>query len=319
MEEGTMLIDILKFLFIVFLFLGLILLFDANPFNDEKKISISFNRTSAEAKRQQINADRELTRKEKIISKITGLLNLLGKSWDFFYKLIGACFLVGMIFGLIIFSDLLLALPMGVISTPLSFVILRSLAAGKIRKQLDVLENAMSIITNSYMTSENILTAVENYVKIKNKGIPEEYIKITPFDRFIANTRMINPNIKRALKIMAAEVDNEDFTSWVNVLILCVDDKGLKYMLKPIVQGMNDVKALQLKSDTEMAAAWRRFFMMVVTTFATIPLLRLMNKDWFDILTKTGPGKVLVILMIASALGSSIYAAKVNKPIRDIQ
>ena len=314
-----MLINIFTFIFIVFLFFGMILLFDANPFADEKKISISFNRSSAETKRQQINADRELTRKERIISKISGLLSLIDRTWDFFYKLVGACFVVGIVFGLIIFSDLLLAIPMGLMATPISLIILRTLASGKIRKQLEVLENAMSIITNSYMTTENIINAVENYVKIKNKGVQEEYIKITPFDKFIANTRMINPNIKRALKIMAAEVGSKDFSAWVDVLIQCQDDKGLKYMLKPIVQGMNDVKSLQLKSDTQMAASWRQFILMVVATFSTIPFLRIMNEDWFDILTKTGPGKVLVILMILATLGSSIHAAKINKPISDLK
>ena len=320
MEDGRkMILSIIKLLIIFLLFIGLVLLFDANPFNEEKKISISFNRTSAETKRQQINADRELTRKEKIISKISGLLSLIEREWTFFYKIIGACFAVGTIFGLIVFSDIFLALPLGVISMPLSLIILRSLASGKIRKQLEVLENAMSIITNSYMTTENILTSVEKYVKIKNKGVQEEFIKITPFDRFVSNTKMINPNIKRALKIMAAEVDNKDFTTWTNVLIQCQDDKGLKYMLKPIVQCMNDIKSLQLKSDTQMAAAWRQFIMMVGATFMTIPFLRIMNDDWFHILTDTPIGKVLVILMILSALGSSIYAAKVNKPIRDMK
>ncbi|HWQ77865.1 MAG TPA: hypothetical protein VN381_03570 [Anaerovoracaceae bacterium] len=314
-----MLVSILNLLFIAALFIGLVFLLDANPFADEKKISISFNRTSAETKRQQINADRELTGKEKIISKISGLLDLIDKPWTFYYRIAGACFAAGTIFGLIVFSDIFLALPMGLISTPLSFIILRSLASGKIRKQLEVLENAMSIITNSYITTENIITSAEKYVKIKNKGVQDEFIKITPFDRFISNTRMINPNVKRALKIMAAEVDNKDFTAWTNVLIQCQDDKGLKYMLKPIVQGMNDVKSLQLKSDTQMAASWRQFIMMVVATFSTIPFLRIMNKEWFDILTKTGIGKALVILMILSALGSSIYAAKINKPIRDMK
>jgi len=312
-------IDVIYAVIAILLFVGLINLFDANPFKDEKRISLSFTKSYAKSKRDQINADRELNKREELVSKINGLLMLLDKDWQYYYKLMFICFVGGFIFGVVVVADFLLAIPMGIISIPLSYLILRSKAGSEIRRQLDNLENAMSIITNGYMVSENIITAVESYVKAKNRGLEEDLIKITPFDKFIANTRMINPNIKRALKILAAEIDNEDFTAWANVLILCQDDKGLKYMLKPIVQGMNDVKALQLKSDTEIANAWKNYIMMVILTFLTIPFLRMMEEEWFLILTDTTVGRILILLMIISALGSSIYAAKVNKPIRGMK
>lgn len=312
-------VNVVYGLIAIFLFIGLIILFDANPLKDEKKIFLSFTKSHAKSKREQINADRELNKREKLVLKINGLLMLLDKDWNYYYKLVFLCFVGGFIFGIVVISDFILAIPMGLVATPLSYLILRQKAGSQIRRQLDSLENAMSIITNSYMVSENIISAVESYVNAKNRGLHEDLIKITPFDKFIANTKMINPNIKRALKILAVEIDNEDFTSWINVLILCQDDKGLKYMLKPIVQGMNDVKALQLKSDTEISAAWRNFILMVVMTFLTIPLLRMLEEEWFLILTQTFIGRSLVILMIISALGSAIYAAKVNKPIRGLK
>lgn len=301
------------------LFYGLITLLDANPLKDEKRISLSFTKSYAKSKREQINADRELNKREELVSKINGLLMLIDKDWTYYYKLMVLCFIGGLFFGIIVVGDILLAIPMGIISIPISYLFLRSKAGGEIRRRIENLENAMSIITNGYMVSENIIHAVEAYVRAKNRGIDQDLIKVTPFDKFIANTKMINPNIKRGLKIMAAEIDNEDFTAWTNVLILCQDDKGLKYMLKPIVQGMNDVKALQLKSDVEISMAWKNFIIMIVLTFLTIPFLRLMEEEWFLILTDTPIGKLLILLMIISALGSSIYAAKVNKPIRGMK
>jgi hypothetical protein len=78
---------------------------------------------------------------------------------------------------------------------------------------------------------------------------------------------------------------------------------------------MNDAKAMQIESDGMMTRVWRDYLMTVGMMFSIIPMMRFSNAEWFAILTGTTIGKMLIVVMLMTALATSFYVMKVTKPV----
>jgi hypothetical protein len=98
------------------------------------------------------------------------------------------------------------------------------------------------------------------------------------------------------------------------MLILCHHDRRLKFALFPIVKAMNDAKSMQVESDGMMVRVWRDYLLTAGLMFSVIPLMRFSNAEWFSILTTTAVGKLLVLLMLLTALGTAFYVLRATKP-----
>jgi low affinity Fe/Cu permease len=99
------------------------------------------------------------------------------------------------------------------------------------------------------------------------------------------------------------------------MLIFCYRDRRLKFALFPVIKSMNDAKAMQIESDSMMARVWRDYLMTVGMMFSIIPMMRFSNAEWFAILTETSIGKLLIVVMLMTALATSFYVMKVTKPV----
>lgn len=307
------------FLLLVFLFLvaGIVLVSDISLIKKEKEINISFKETMAKSKRGKINAFITLSRYDLLILKIDALLLKINKKRGYLYLLMIICFSCGITVGYICFQGVFLSFTAGIIFLPLFYLYLLFQAQGATRKELEELENTMSIITNAYMGNDDIVRSVEVFVREKNK-YEDNQIKITPFDEFISDIIMINPNVERGLAILAGKIDNKHFYEWVKVLVLCSQDRRLKFALQPVVDAMNDEKLMQIESDTQMTLAWRNYLITVIVMFSIIPSLRIAQESWYLILTQTLIGKVFIFLMMLTSLVTGAYVMKINKPINTI-
>lgn len=220
----------------------------------------------------------------------------------------------GFLAGLLLFNNAGLAAAMSVCLLPAPYFYLTVKSSGAAREEIEGLENTMSIITNAYAASNDIIKAVETYVEEKNRYIPAHLRTPTPFDEFVSEIRLINPNVEHGLYRLSAKIKNRYFTEWVKTLILCHHDRRLKFALFPIIKAMNDAKSMQIESDGMMVRVWRDYLLTAGLMFSVIPMMRFSNAEWFSILTESTVGKLLIVLMLLAALATAFYVMKITKP-----
>lgn len=171
------------------------------------------------------------------------------------------------------------------------------------------LETALSIITTSYERSDDILLAVRENI---------EYIKPPLRETFMAfegEATAVSSNIKRALLNLREKVDNDIFREWVDTLILCQDDRTLKDTLQPIVQKLADVRIVNNELSTMIASVRNEYWMMVALVIGNIPLLYLLNKEWFHTLLFSTPGKLVCGICGVVIFVTALFMKKFTKPI----
>lgn len=307
----------LYFLVFVFMSIGLILLLPGK----KKNTVFNFGEAEASEKRKSILNKKKLTFKEKAEAKVDSLLMKMGKDRAYFKNLVLSFMLLGFILGLICFRGLFLSFVSALCFSPLSYLYMVLRTQEATREELSELQNAMSVITNSYIGSNNIVKAVETYVLAKRNSMsPEElkFQKTTPFEAFVAQCVTINPNIDNALEILAYRINNKYFNEWVKNLRMCIKDRNMKFSLQPIIQQMADEKIMQIESDGAMRKAWQTYLTMIGCMYGTVFLFRIVQKDWYDILVGTLIGQALIVLMLLVSIISAVFVVRINKPLSDI-
>lgn len=285
--------------------LALLLLFRLNPF------SIMENPLK---KRRLILAGTKLKITERISLHFTTLFRQTRCSKRKFLVLLLLSAAGGFTAGLFLFSNGGLAAVMSACILPAPYFYLTVKSSAAAREEIEGLENTMSIITNAYAGNDDIIKAVELYVEEKNRYIPAHLRTPTPFDEFVSEIRLINPNVEHGLYRLSAKIKNRYFSEWVKTLILCHQDRRLKFALFPIVKSMNDAKAMQTESDGMMVRVWRDYLLTAGLMFSIIPMMHAANKEWYFLLTHTAIGKLLIILMMGIALATAFYVMRATKP-----
>lgn len=294
-------------LIIVFILicLALFLLLEINPFKIEQ---------NPLKKRRLILAGTRLKITERITIHFATLFRQTRCTKKKFLVMVLVSAAGGFVAGILLFGSTDLAAVMSACMTPAPYFYLTVKSSSAAREEIEGLENTMSIITNAYAGCDDIIKAVELYVEEKNRYVPVNLRVPTPFDEFITEIRLVNPNVEHGLYRLSAKIKNRYFSEWVKTLILCHKDRRLKFALFPIIKAMNDAKSMQIESDGMMVRVWRDYLMTAGLMFSVIPMMRFSNAEWFSILTKTTIGRLLIVLMLLTALGTAFYVMKVTKP-----
>lgn len=290
----------------VLISLALFLLLELNPLVTEQ---------NPLKKRRLYLVGAKLKITEQIAVRFQNLFRQTGCTHKKYFGMTGASAAGGFLAGLMLFNNVELATVMSVCLTPAPFFYLTVKSATAAREEIEGLENTMSIITNAYAGCDDIIKAVETYVEEKNRYIPSHLRNPTAFDEFISEIKLINPNAEHGLYRLAAKIKNRYFAEWVKMLILCYHDRRLKFALFPIIKAMNDAKSMQIESDGMMVRVWRDYLMTAGLMFSVIPMMRFSNVEWFSILTQTTIGKLLIVIMLLTALATAFYVMKITKPV----
>jgi len=173
----------------------------------------------------------------------------------------------------------------------------------------DEIETAMSIITTSYIRNEDIINSVQEnlpYLKPPVNSI---------FKSFLGEATAINSDIKSALLHLKNRINNEIFKEWVDVLIQCQDDRTLKDTLLPVVSKLTDVRIVNNELKTLLYEPRKEFYLMVALLLCNIPLLYMLNRDWFETLMFSAPGKIVLAVCGAVVLITTLLMMKYTKQI----
>ncbi len=182
--------------------------------------------------------------------------------------------------------------------------------AGTYKKQLGVeLETALSIITTSYLRTEDILTSVKENIDFINPPVKAH------FEEFITESELINANTVSALNRLKLKIPNAIFHEWVNGLIRCQSDRTMKNTLLTTIQKFSDVRAVQSELDSSVASVKREAFMMMGLVAVNVPLLYVINREWFETLLYSIQGKITLAVCAAIVLFSFLRIMKLSEPI----
>ena len=171
------------------------------------------------------------------------------------------------------------------------------------------LETALSIITTAYLRNEDIITSIEENVHYLNAPVK------TVFESFISRIKLSNPDVTAALLEMKQQIDNEVFHEWCDSLILCQNDRSLKSTLTPIVNKLSDMRVVNADLEYLITGPRKEFITMSFLVIGNIPLLYMLNKDWYNSLMNTIPGQVILAVSAVGIFVATAIVIKLTKPI----
>ena len=246
----------------------------------------------------------------KTLVKMKNALEVTGKSKQFTL----ACFLSLVLFAggavlSIIIGNVFLLPVLAVTGALVPFFYTTSTLSYYEKHTKEELETTLSIITTSYIRSDDIVSAVkENLVYIKP---PLRDV----FRTFEIEATAVSANIKRALYNLREKVDNEIFREWCETLIQCQDDRTLKDTLLSVVAKLTDVRIVNSELKTMLSSARNEYWMMVLLVVGNIPLLYFLNKDWYRTLMFTTSGKAVLGVCGIVILITALFMMRFTKPI----
>lgn len=152
------------------------------------------------------------------------------------------------------------------------------------------LETALSIITTSYVRTDDIVSAVKENIQYLKPPVKDI------FAGFVAENMMISSDVKQSIRHLKEKVNNSIFAEWCETLIACQDDRTLKDTLMPIVTKLTDVRIVNNEIKGMLSSARIEYYMMAGMVVGNIPLLYFLNKDWFNALMFTTLGKLVLAI-----------------------
>ena len=295
----------------VFVVVGIYLLFDLSP--DKITEDFVIVMTPKDSLREEIRNLRENKKRHRLYTLIIDFrdaLTVTGKGKQFSL----VCFLslvlmfTGAVFSLLI-NNVFLMPVLGIAGALAPFYYTANILSIYRKQTNEELETALSIITNSYIRSDDIILAIEEnreYIKPPLNDI---------FKTFLVEAKTVSSSIKRALYHLKEKVDNNVYKEWCDTLILCQDDRTLKDTLIPVVNKLTDVRVVNNELKTMLSSVRMEYLMMVLLVIGNIPLLYFLNKDWFHTLIFGTAGKAVLGVCGAVILVTLILLMKFTKPI----
>ena len=191
----------------------------------------------------------------------------------------------------------------------LPFLFARNTIAAYDKHIREEMETALSVVTTSYIRTDDIVTSVkENLTNLKP---PIRDI----FAGFVGDAMMVSSDTKAALRNLRDRIDNDIFAEWCDTLIACQDDRTLNDTLLPIVSKLTDVRIVNNELKTMLDAVRNEYLTMVLLVVGNIPLIYALNKDWFNSLMFTTHGKLVLAICSMTILVTAMFMMKFTKPI----
>lgn len=171
------------------------------------------------------------------------------------------------------------------------------------------LETALSLITTSYTRTDNLIQAVRE--NIPNLRPPIKGI----FESFLTETSSIIPDIRVAISHLKEKIANDVFAEWCDTLIACQNDRNLKDTLMPVASKLTDIRLVNNSLKTMLENSRREYFTMVIMVLANIPILYILNKEWYNALMHTTFGKIVLAICAVVIFFTALRMSKLTKPV----
>gem|GEM_PF-6938081 len=293
-----------------FSFLGNCSPFDIIHFWAEQRRSLALRAVSTLRKPNRLQLVRDRSFWQKYLLKVDDLLNLPSNRWrPSTYWQLTICLIIigGLLGGLVGNIYLSVVFAIGMMTMPYLYLL-----AGYYRYLKDMsssLNLGMTLLTNDYLQSEDLIRSAEaNYERLES---PLKQIIIA----FLTEVKVLNPDVKVAIKKMRYQVVDYYFKRWCDVMIQCQDDRDFKNILPAIIAEMADVRKQQIEYDLMMSQNLRSYWQLVLIAASGVPVLAAVNYDLAYYLINTVLGKMIVALIFAVLFGVSYIVISNNRPV----
>ena len=282
------------------------------PLRVVRRIELRTSKNDEEKEEKRLLLRAGLSKKDLLLIRLRSTLQVAGVSNVKFGLLTAGACLLGVAGGGLLFSWLV-GVFAGLTCAIFPYIFLTLRVQKLERLQEEQLGAIMQTVTNAYVSSNDLVKAMQTYVADRNQrqGRP----LIDPFGEFLAELTLVNADQTRALLILQSKISNPYFHDWCKMLILCGRDSEMKFALYPILAAMNDKKALQEESDNAMKKIWINFLTVVGLSFSIPLMLKLLNEDWYEILVGTAIGQTILIVMFIYAIVAAFLVLRINKPL----
>lgn len=186
---------------------------------------------------------------------------------------------------------------------------LRSTSAAYKKHLNDELETAVSTVTTSYLRSGDLIKAVRENVPYMNPPVKFH------FESFLMESEMLNANLVSAIYTLKGKIPNSIFHEWCDVLIQCQSDRNMKHTLSFTVQKFSDIRIIQSELEAIIHGPKQEAITMVLLVIGNIPLLYVLNREWFITLMFTFAGKLTLAVCAAVILFSITKILKISRPV----
>ncbi len=222
-----------------------------------------------------------------LISDAKNMLVLSGNKflldWILFIAIMLA--LLGFLIGIIlknIFIAPVLALALFI--SPYIYVFFMSIRWQK--KLVEELETSLSIITTAYIRSNDIVGSIKENLDYLSPNVKKV------FNSFVIETTYINSNTKGAIRKLREKINNDIFREWCDILILCMNNSEQKTALLPVVAKLSNMRVVTEELSNIIYEPLREYIIMMFLYIINLPMLRILNKEWFNNLTTSTVGKI---------------------------
>ena len=263
--------------------------------------------------REQSRSLRENKKRHSIyekLMKIKTALTVTGKAKQFslicFLSVV--LFVIGILLSVAI-KNLFLLPTISIALALVPFIYTTNILSLYERTTKEELETTLSIISTSYIRNDDIVYAVQENIEYIKPPIKEV------FKSFETEATLVSSDIKKALHHLKRKIDDEIFREWCDALIQCQDDRTLKDTLLPIVSKLTDVRVINNELKTMLQSAKNEYWMMVLLLISNIPILYILNKDWFNTLVYETSGKAVLGICGVVILVTALFMIKFTKPV----
>ena len=135
------------------------------------------------------------------------------------------------------------------------------------------------------------------------------------FRDFMTQVKLVNPDVEAAIRSLRTKIDNEIFREWCDAMADCQHDRSLKTTLTPIITKLSDTRTVNAELEFMLAEPRKEFIIMVIFVIGNIPLMYMLNRDWYDTLMFTPLGQVILAITAAVVFVSTAFVIKLTKPI----
>lgn len=286
---------------------GLFLMTNVRPRDVAGPLKKPFERSLSRKKRVRFITGKKPSAVQRMAEEAVTMLDAsgMGEQAATYRNMAILLAVAGVLFGMVIDNPLVsIVLGVGLAMTPLTIIRLRT--ADYKRMLNERLEMAMSSVTNSYVATGNLLTAVERVLPMMPAPVNDV------FRRFVADMQYVDGNAVRAIQHMREASDNWYWTEWCNALIQCQDDVSLNRTLSGIVERLSEMRQIQLEVDTTLRKHMSDYVVTVFLVLGSIPLMGFMIPDWYDMLMNSIPGKITLAAVLATVLITSVWVSRAN-------
>jgi tight adherence protein B len=289
---------------------GLFLLLDIHPSDMTGKLSTLFQKSSEKKRRIRRITGKP---KNKLVATVDDAKRMLiaanmDERIDAYKWAAIILAFVGFLFGIALNNiPAALVLAAGLGCSPL--IIIRIRTGDYTRNLHEKLESAMSTVTSSYISSGDLIGAVESNLHL----LPSPMDNV--IRQFYTETQLVDSDIVKALRRMRQRIDNRYWHDWCDVLTQCQRDRQLRFALPGIINRLGEMRRVQMETDTAIRKHMGDFIITVMLVLGAIPLMGAMMPDWYVMLTTTVAGKIMLAVVLAAVLATSVWVARLYRPL----